>query len=167
MQLKLTTDYAVRTLMYLAKNGGIVPIAEIAEAMDIPEKYLNRLGLALRDAGLIVTHRGQYGGYSLGRSPEYIRLYDVVLLVEGTVALNRCLEEDSYCGRGAIRYCSVHKCYSVMQRKWENFLRGVTIAGLMEEMSEEEIEKWIDHGPDRSDQMEVYSGNYKEKRSVI
>lgn len=149
MQLKLTTDYAVRTLMYLAGNGGIVPIAEIAEAMDIPEKYLNRIGLALRDAGLIVTHRGQHGGYSLGRPSESIRLYDVVLLVEGTIALNRCLEEDSYCGRGAMRYCSVHKCYSVMQRKWENFLRGVTIASLMKEMSEEEIEKWIDHGPDQ------------------
>ena len=149
MQLKLTTDYAVRTLMYLAGSGGIVPIAEIAEAMDIPEKYLNRIGLALRDAGLIVTHRGQHGGYSLGRPSESIRLYDVVLLVEGTIALNRCLEEDSYCGRGAMRYCSVHKCYSVMQRKWENFLRSVTIASLMEEMSEEEIEKWIDHGPDQ------------------
>ena len=149
MQLKLTTDYAVRTLMYLAGNGGIVPIAEIAEAMDIPEKYLNRIGLALRDAGLIVTHRGQHGGYSLGRPSESIRLYDVVLLVEGTIALNRCLEEDNYCGRGAMRYCSVHKCYSVMQRKWENFLRGVTIASLMKEMSEEEIEKWIDHGPDQ------------------
>ena len=45
MQLKLTTDYAVRTLMYLAEHPGIVPIAEIAEAMKIPEKYLNRLGL--------------------------------------------------------------------------------------------------------------------------
>ena len=78
MQLKVTTDYAVRTLMYLARHKGIVPIAEIAEAMKIPEKYLNRLGLALRDEGLIVTHRGKNGGYSLGRPPERIRLYDVV-----------------------------------------------------------------------------------------
>lgn len=146
MQLKLTTDYAVRTLMYLAGEGGVVPIAEIAEAMDIPEKYLNRIGLALRNEGLIVTHRGKYGGYSLGKSPESIRLYDVVLLVESTVALNRCLEEDGYCGRGVMRCCTVQKCYSVMQKKWENFLRGVTIASLLGEMSEEEIERRIDHG---------------------
>ena len=33
MQLKVTMDYAVRTLMYLARNKGIVPIAEIEEAM--------------------------------------------------------------------------------------------------------------------------------------
>ena len=107
MQLKVTTDYAVRTLMYLARHKGIVPIAEIAEAMKIPEKYLNRLGLALRDEGLIVTHRGKNGGYSLGRPPENIRLYDVVALVEGTVALNRCLEEDGYCGRDAAGFCTV------------------------------------------------------------
>lgn len=148
MQLKLTTDYAVRTLMYLAGNGGVVPIAEIAEAMDIPEKYLNRIGLSLRNEGLIVTHRGKNGGYSLGRTPESIQLYDVVLLVEGTVAINRCLEEDGYCGRGASRYCTVYKCYSVMQKKWENFLRSVTIASLLLETSEEEIEKWIDRGAD-------------------
>lgn len=146
MQLKLTTDYAVRTLLYLAEHKGIVPIAEVAGAMDIPEKYLNRIGLMLRDAGLIMTHRGQYGGYSLGRPPGDIRLYDVVRLMEGTVALNRCLEEDGYCGLGAERCCTVHKCYSVMQRKWENFLRYVTIEELLGEMSEEEIEKRIDHG---------------------
>ena len=147
MQLKVTTDYAVRTMMYLARHKGIVPIAEIAEAMNIPEKYLNRLGLALRDEGLIVTHRGKNGGYSLGRPPERIRLYDVVALVEGTVALNRCLEEDGYCGRDAAGSCTVYKCYSVMQKKWENFLKGVTIDSLLTELSEEEIEKRIENGP--------------------
>ena len=146
MQLKVTTDYAVRTLMYLARNKRIIPIAEIAEAMKIPEKYLNRLGLALRDEGLIVTHRGKNGGYSLGRPPENIRLYDVVALVEGTVALNRCLEEDGYCGRDAAGFCTVYKCYLVMQKKWENFLKGVTMASLLGDMSEEEIERRIDHG---------------------
>ena len=55
MQLKVAMDYAVRTLMYLARHKGIVPIAEIEEAMKISEKYLNRLGFALRDEGLIVT----------------------------------------------------------------------------------------------------------------
>lgn len=147
MQLKLTTDYAIRTLLYLARHRRIVPIAEIAEAMKIPRKYLNRLGLELRDAGLLITHRGQHGGYSLGRSPGKIRLYDVVLLMEGTVVLNRCLEEENYCGLGATSYCTVHKCYSVMQKKWENFLKNVTIESLMGEMSEKEIEKWIDSGP--------------------
>lgn len=147
MQLKLTTDYAVRILTYLAREGRVVPIAEIAEAMEIPEKYLNRIGLALRNEGLITSHRGKNGGYGLGRAPESIRLYDVVLLVEGTVVLNRCLEGDSYCGRDAAFYCTVHKCYSVMQKKWENILSGVTIASLLEDMSEEEIERRIDHGP--------------------
>ena len=102
---------------------------------------------ALRDEGLIVTHRGKNGGYSLGRPPERIRLYDVVALVEGTVALNRCLEEDGYCGRDTAGSCTVYKCYSVMQKKWENFFKGVTIDSLLTELSEEEIEKRIENGP--------------------
>ena len=55
--------------------------------------------------------------------------------------LNRCLEEDGYCGRDAAGSCTVYKCYSVMQKKWENFLKGVTIDSLLTELSEEEIEK--------------------------
>ena len=147
MQLKVTTDYAVRTLMYLARHKGIVSIAEIAEAMNIPEKYLNRLGLALRDEGLIVTHRGKNGGYSLGRPPERIRLYDVVALVGGTVTLNRCLGEDGYCGRDAAGSLTGYQSYTVLEKTRENVLEGVTIDSLLTELSEEEIEKRIENGP--------------------
>lgn len=145
MQLKITTDYAIRTLVYLAKNRGrIAPSVEIADAMKIPRKYLVYIGGVLRDAGLLSTHPGKYGGYSLGRPAEEITLFGVVSVMEGTVKINRCLEEDEYCSRDAVLYCPVCKSYRVMQRKWENFLCGITIADLLENLSEDEIEKRID-----------------------
>lgn len=156
----MTTDYAVRTLLYLAGHRGVVPIAEIAGAMKIPEKYLNRIGLQLRNNGLIETHRGQRGGYTLGRPADKIRLYDVILLTEGTISINRCLEEDKNCGRGTVHYCPMYKCYSVMQSKWMNFLTGITIADLLEEISEKEIEKRINTD---SGEPEAQSGQEEEQ----
>ena len=145
IQLKISTDYAVRTLIYLAqKNKKIISSTEVAQAMKIPQKYLIRLGKELRDAGLIISHPGTYGGYSLAKKAEEISLYDVVALMEGTVKLNRCLEEDCSCNRNLVGYCPVHKSYTVMQKKWENFLKGITIADLKKDISEKEIEDRID-----------------------
>ena len=128
MQLKTTTDYAIRILVYLAdRRGGIASSAELARAMGIPQKYLLRVGGVLRDAGYLTAHAGVRGGYSLAVPARSIRLGDVVELMEGTVKLNRCLEEDGYCSRGGTRHCPVHQCYQVMQEKWENFLYGLTI----------------------------------------
>ena len=112
--------------------------------MKIPQKYLIRLGKELRDAGLIITYPGSNGGYSLARKAEEISLYDVVALMEGTIKLNRCLEEDCFCNRDLAGNCPVHKSYTVMQKKWENFLKGITIADLQRDMSEKEIEDRID-----------------------
>lgn len=145
MQLRITTDYAVRTLVYLAGGGGgIAPSTEIAQAMKIPRKYLVYIGRILRDAGLLAAHTGKYGGYSLGRPAAKIRLYDVIAAMEGTVKLNRCLEADGYCSRGGAQSCPVCGSYRVMQRRWENFLTGITIADLLAGMSEEEIARRID-----------------------
>ncbi len=147
MQLKLTTDYAVRTLLYLAKNNGrMVSSAEIAGAMHISRKYLMKVCSIMRDAGIVLASPGTDGGYSLAKLPEEIRLYDVVRAMETTIQLNRCLEEDGYCNREATDYCTVHKCYAVMQRKWENFLKGISIADLVGDLSEGEIERRIANG---------------------
>ena len=78
------------------------------------------------------------------KDAEEIRLLDVVSLLEGTVRLNRCLENDCYCSRGAAPDCPVRKCYEVMQQKWESFLRGITIADILAGIEKEEVEKRID-----------------------
>ena len=52
MQLKLTTDYAIRTIVYLATQSGITSVAEIGSKMGISENYLMKVLKALKDAGM-------------------------------------------------------------------------------------------------------------------
>lgn len=146
MQMKITTDYAIRTLIYLACNSKrIISSAEVADAMKIPQKYLMRVCSVLKHAGMIEAYSGQNGGYVLRIPADKIRLYDVVSLTEGTIKINRCLEDDEYCSRNAIATCSVCRSYHIMQNKFENFLKGITIYHLINDISEKEIENIINY----------------------
>ncbi len=131
MQLNISTDYAIRTVLYLATTGDMRNTSDISETMKIPKDYIVVLTRALRDAGILTTVRGKYGGYTLNKDPRDISLYDIISLMEGSVKLNRCLEEDHYCSRNACDTCPVRKNYEVLQDSVENQLKNVTIASLM------------------------------------
>ena len=117
MQLKITTDYAIRMILYLAQNESVIVSAtEIAQAMKIPHSYLIQIGAVLKKSGLIQAHSGRLGGYSLAEPSDSITLYDIVAVMESTTLINRCLESDSYCS---------------LQQHINNFLQYLTIAELL------------------------------------
>ena len=67
MQLKITTDYAIRMILYLAQNESVIVSAtEIAQAMKIPHSYLIQIGAVLKKSGLIQAHSGRLGGEGAG-----------------------------------------------------------------------------------------------------
>ena len=80
MKLSTKGRYGLRILLDVALHGGEAPrlAREIAASQGISEKYISRLLIALRRAGLVVSVRGAKGGYRLGRFPESITLLDVV-----------------------------------------------------------------------------------------
>jgi Rrf2 family protein len=81
-------DYAARALLSLALHGaGGTPtsVREIADRTALPQPYLEQILLALKGAGLVRSKRGVGGGYVLARSPEQIRLADVVRAVDGPI----------------------------------------------------------------------------------
>src|SRR6201991_3676034 len=70
--------YAVVALAELARSGERpVPIKELAERRDIPEQFLEQLFSTLRRAGLLTSHRGMRGGYTLSRPAEEITALEV------------------------------------------------------------------------------------------
>jgi Rrf2 family protein len=86
--------YALRALLYLAARGGSEPvgIAEIAEAENLPRKIL----LELKKPGIVRSHRGRSGGYSLGRLPKDISFADVLRVTDGPLALSPCVSVMAY-----------------------------------------------------------------------
>lgn len=137
MQLKITTDYAVRAILYLAmQDGRVVSSSEVAEVMGIPRKYLIQIGAELKKAGLIRTHTGVQGGYSLAREAGQILLFDIAEVMESTTRINRCLEPDGYCSRSAAE-CPIKRCYCGMQELWDDYLKGFSVARMLEQTADE------------------------------
>lgn len=131
MQLNVTTDYAIRTVLYLAMRGEVVSSIEISETMKIPQEYILVLTKRLRDAGVLRSVRGQNGGYALAREPWDVSLREIINIMEGTTRINRCLEDDHYCSRHAVDNCPVRANYEKLQRVLDDMLSGITIESLM------------------------------------
>jgi Rrf2 family protein len=87
MRVSAKVDYALRAALELAAAGeGPTKGEQIAQAQDIPLKFLENILLELRHSGLVQSQRGADGGYWLARAPEEIRLADVIRAVEGPLA---------------------------------------------------------------------------------
>jgi Rrf2 family transcriptional regulator, cysteine metabolism repressor len=70
----------------LARSGERpVPIKELAERRGIPEQFLEQLFSTLRRAGLLTSHRGMKGGYTLARAADEITVLEVVQTLDGKV----------------------------------------------------------------------------------
>lgn len=133
MQLKITTDYAIRTILYLAITSRVTSSSEVSEAMGIPQKYLiNTIGIMKR-AGLVKTYSGIHGGYALAKDASQISLGDIIETMEGTTKINRCLEDDHFCSRYATDNCPVRNVYMGLQDRVERYLKSITVDQLIQE----------------------------------
>jgi Rrf2 family protein len=87
MRVSAKADYAIRATVELAAAGGGPLKAErIAQAQEIPIKFLENIMADLRQGGLVRSQRGTDGGYWLARPAEEINLAQVIRAVEGPLA---------------------------------------------------------------------------------
>ncbi len=115
MELTRAADYALRGVLYLSMQpeGSLAIISEIAEAMDIPGGFLARIFQILAKAGIIRSHRGKKGGFSLARPAAEINMRKVIEAMEGPIHLNRCLNGFGDCGRESL--CPLHEVWEQIQ----------------------------------------------------
>jgi Rrf2 family protein len=87
VRVSAKADYAVRAAAELAASGdGPVKAERIAQAQEIPLKFLETILLDLRKSGVVLSRRGADGGYWLARPAEEISLAQVIRAVEGPIA---------------------------------------------------------------------------------
>jgi len=94
---KLQTDYALRTLIYLAHVDGQASVQQIATAYGISRDHLFKVVQQLVRLGLVVSRPGRNGGVRLGREASQINCGEVVAGFEGRHGLLPCVKDQSYC----------------------------------------------------------------------
>ena len=128
MQVQISTDYAIRILQYLHRNKDDLPTAmTISQSIGITYPFFIKIANQLKQKGLLSAVQGRNGGYRLARPACQISIYDVFLSIEGTLQINRCLQDDQHCSRGARENCQMHRFFRSLQDK------------LVEEMSSKNI----------------------------
>ena len=90
--------YGLRALFVLAEHptGEPVMIADIAEEARAPRKFLEQILLDLKKRGIVHSHRGKFGGYTLGRPADRIAFAEVIRIIDGPLALSPCASRTAY-----------------------------------------------------------------------
>ena len=97
MHLKLQTDFALRTLLFLAHKDGQASVDEIAAAYRISKDHLLKIVQQLVRLEYIASKRGRSGGIWLRRDPAQIRIRDVVEQFEGRDGVLACVSNPAAC----------------------------------------------------------------------
>lgn len=88
--------YALRAMIELARENGQVTAGELAERADAPRKFLEAILLSLSREGLVISRRGKFGGYVLGRPADAISFAEIIRLVDGPLALTPCVSRTAF-----------------------------------------------------------------------
>lgn len=85
MRVSAKSDYALRALIEMAgrTDGAPVSAEELGRLQEIPHGFLQAILADLRRAGIVVSQRGQSGGWRLSRDPEQVSVADVIRAVDG------------------------------------------------------------------------------------
>lgn len=138
MQLTRAADYAIRVMMHMASlpPGSRTSRNSLAEAADCPEQFLSKVLQGLTRAGLVISHRGNTGGFELPPTPAglSVSMLDVVEAIEGPIHLNICLNSGEACDRQ--QWCPAHSTWERAQAAMVEVLRGTSIADLAKRVPE-------------------------------
>ena len=122
MKLSTKGRYAMIALVDLANEGAdrLISLSEISERQDISLAYLEQLFVKLRRAEIVESVRGPGGGYRLAKSPEVIRISEVLGAVDETMdALSR--------GAGASGADKGTDAQALTERLWEQLSANVYV----------------------------------------
>jgi Rrf2 family protein len=123
------TDYAVRAMLAVtADHPQLVKAASLAASQDIPLSFLQGILLDLRRAGLLHSHRGVDGGYTLARAAADITVGDVVRAVGGALTTVRGLPTDTAVYHGVAT--GLRDVWLAVQEAIEGVVDHTTIAEL-------------------------------------
>jgi len=130
--LSTTAEYALRALISLAQRPDKATLGrDLAASSGVPANYLSKILLDLKKAGFVQAVRGTGGGYRIGRSPEEVRLMDIVELIDGSAArpgcflsgCDACSDDDP---------CLAHDRWAAVRDQYVAFLESTTLADVSE-----------------------------------
>lgn len=137
MRISTRGRYGIKAMVDLAMNTDgekCVPLKSIAQRQGIPENYLEQLMAVLKRSGVVKSIRGAQGGYILNEKPENISVGDLLKILEGSLALVDCLENQppkKKCGNANCGECVVRDAWEIISDKLAEAAHSISLKDLI------------------------------------
>jgi len=146
MRFKLSTEYAIHGLLFLALQPpeAITMLPQVARAIHVAEPSLRKVFQTLARYGLVTSYRGIKGGYRLGMSAQEMTLKDVVEATEGATFLYQCISTQQQCEPGP--RCVIGSAFQEVEARISMALCSITLASLVTRVQDgSKVIQWHDH----------------------
>ena len=127
MKISAAGRYAVRLMVSFAKSKNIVPLKEAATEQRISIKYAEQIIRKLIKANLLVSERGQDGGYKLKKDAEKITVYEILHATQEIQKHIKCVQEK--CPN--LKSCVGVDVFVTLNNKINEYLKSVTLKTLL------------------------------------
>jgi len=128
IRMTKTADYAIVLLTRMASEADrIFNAPELAHDAQLPAPTVSKVLKILARDGLLASHRGAKGGYSLQRPPEEISVEEIISAVEGPIGITECIDDTpGECGQEPV--CPVRGNWQRINEAIRQALGGITLA---------------------------------------
>ncbi len=131
MYITLETDYAIRIMLSLAREGGRKNAGRLSEQTGVTRRFTLKILYKLTEQGLVRSHKGAQGGYELARPADRITLYEVLEAMEGPYWFSRCLADHASCSCPDDVACKAHHVFREVSETVRERLSRVTLQSLL------------------------------------
>jgi len=130
IRLSRLSDYGIVLMAHIAghRDGDPHAARELAGEAGLPLPVVSKLLKALAREGLLESHRGAKGGYSLARAPESITTAQMITALEGPIGLTECTVHPGACTQESS--CHVREPWQRINQAVRHALEDVTLADL-------------------------------------
>ena len=129
MRITLESDYALRIVSALARKNEIIDAKTLSDEVSVTQRFTLKILHKLVSGDLVKSYKGVNGGYKLNVAPENITLKDVIELIDGPIAISRCLESSEACSMISDKAsCIYHHIFDKISLDVAKKLAAITIA---------------------------------------
>lgn len=132
MRITLESDYALRILTAMAGYSDVTDAKTISNDTSVTLRFTLKILNKLAGGGLVQSYKGSKGGYKLRVSPDSITLKQVIELIDGPIAIARCLDSDEGCSLNCDKSaCDYHHIFDIISIELASKLNKITISDVI------------------------------------
>ena len=132
MRITSESDYALRIITAMSRKGSVTDAKTLSEETNVTLRFTLKILNKLVGGGIAESFKGSKGGYKLRLSPEKISLKMVIELIDGPIAIVRCLDSAECCSLNQDKTaCEYHHIFDYISLDLATKLGKISIADVI------------------------------------